>query len=1221
MKIILKNMLPIFSDKKVSYVLSLLFLLTPTAYAEIAQTPLLLGSSENIPGNLVLTPSAEYPTVISVANLGEYKLTGKYAGYFDSDKCYDYKRENIVHPKFGAITGGDGGGYFTPVSTGFTVSKNCGGKWSGHYLNWAATQTIDPFRKALTGGYRVVDTSNQTILEKATRGGVADLFPDGSVDVTIAKKVSPYSVNNMISISNSVTSFNNARGQAQNVKDYQKNKTISIGVQVKVDKNISTIQTEYFSVRVEVCKIGFLESNCKQYGNHYKPEGLLQEYADDIRYSVFSYLNINGNNVDGGVLRAPQDYIGPKRREPGVAGVSNNVFQEWDPQNGTLKVNPRGDVIGNSGAINYINKFGEISNQLKSNDPVSELYYAALRYMRNVGNLDSYTKQADTDLKKDYFPVITAWVDPIQYSCQKNAILGIGDVNTHYDRNLLPSDKKLPSYDNDFMNPAGLNGYTDKVFSLEGIGKKASNVFTTNNNSAYIAGLAYFANTEDIRPDMDGKQKVSTYWVDVRENAILKPKADNQYWLAAKYGGFKVPNSYVYGQALQDSWWHTSGDILSPTNDKRPDNFYVASDAEAMVESLRQAFEQIATTGQDSTTAPVASSPRLEKGSAVFSASVNAESWSGDLSAFEIGDNSLSSQPVWSAAKKLDAISNNDIDGRNVISIKYENKALLNAGINFKWNELASEQKSYLDNKEDILKYLRGDRSKERTDANPSGTLRSRASRLGDIVNSDPQFVHQQNYGYQRLQNWKSGTSTVAEKYKEFRESDAYKARVPMVVVGANDGMLHAYDARLDGNGGKELFAFVPNGVYANLKQLADINYVHRYYVDGTPGIADAWLGDKWATVAVGVSGAGGKSVFALNITDVKNSNSVTKGSVMWEFTDPDMGYNMGQPAIVALPNQKFGVLISSGYHDTAPQKGYIWILDIKDGSVLKKLELNTTGNLGGVLATDLNGDREADRLYVADTLGQVWRADLSIDNNDNLVLANTLGTNPLIKVVDAKGAAQAITAPLVSAFNKYGQPMLLFGTGSFYRVGDNEIATNPQIESLYGVVDTGKSIVGRSSLLQQKITLEKVQSDQTLRAVSDNKLTSQQGWYLDLAWTASPSQNITGAKGERVLAQANVFNRRVTFTSMTPVNDPCASGGTSMLMTLDLTSGSRLSYDYLELGSEEPIWSGFSSSRVAKGVIIANGKIVSGTNSDGYKGDIDRDKPTTTLQSWRQVR
>ena len=45
----------------------------------------------------------------------------------------------------------------------------------------------------------------------------------------------------------------------------------------------------------------------------------------------------------------------------------------------------------------------------------------------------------DSDTRKtlaDGFPVITNWGDPILYSCQKNFILGIGDVNTHADRDL-----------------------------------------------------------------------------------------------------------------------------------------------------------------------------------------------------------------------------------------------------------------------------------------------------------------------------------------------------------------------------------------------------------------------------------------------------------------------------------------------------------------------------------------------------------------------------------------------------------------------------------------------------------------------------------------------------------------------------------------------------------------------------------------------------------------
>ena len=760
-----------------------------------------------------------------------------------------------------------------------------------------------------------------------------------------------------------------------------------------------------------------------------------------------------------------------------------------------------------------------------------------------------------------------------------------------------------------------------QVFDLEGINKTASAVFTGRGNSAYIAGLAYYANTQDMRPDMAGKQTASTYWVDVRENQVLQGRKTNQYWLAAKYGGFKVPNSYSYGQSLQDAWWHTPGDILS-TGDKRPNNFYVASDAEAMVESLRQAFAQIASDGQGTTTSLAASSTRLEEGSALFQSNVNSTYWSGDLVGLPIKADNVVAGSSWSAAAKLDALSGAQIKSRNILSIESEDKkTLLTNGIAFDWGKLSNTQKKQLKD-QDTLEFLRGDRTKELTAAQTSGKFRERSSRLGDIVNSDPQFVHQQNNGYTRLTHW---DNDVAKKYAEFRDSIAYKARVPMVIVGANDGMLHAFDARLDASGGKELFAFVPNAVYENLSELADINYTHRYYVDGTPRVGDAWLGTRWATVAVGSTGAGGKSVFAIDITNVTDNTSVKPGNVMWEFTHPAMGYQMGQPALVALPNQKFGVVVSSGYHESAPKEGYVWVLDASTGSVLKEFKLATTGNLGGVLAADLNGDMQVDRFYAADTQGHVWRMDLNTDQPANWKIPDTLKNDALFKVVDSKGLSQAITAPLAFTVNKRGQPMLLFGTGSFYRVGDNDIPNDPPVETLYGLFDAGVQVVGRTNLLKQEIVAQQTRDGKVLRAVSSNQLKSQKGWYLDLAWLAG--KNPTGAQGERVLAKASLRTNRAVFTTMTPAKDPCAAGGTSMTMALDLSSGMSLTYDYLSVGvgAEDRMWSGVSDPRlgVIKGVLMANGKLASvgSASSDSPIETVMDEDLDSTMQSWRQVR
>lgn len=1179
-----------------SFLLTLCIAIAATpAQATVAQAPLLLGGG-NVPGNLALVPSVEFPTVISVANISNtYSHSATYTGYFDSEKCYEYNRQQITHVFFGTISGNDGGGYFTPTRW----SRTCSGakEWSGNYLNWATTQTIDPFRMALTGGYRVVDTTSQTILEKATRAGRTNYFPNRQVtgDATITN-ISPYTSGTLAS---SVTSANSNASSA--IQNYQKNKTLRI---------TNGNNTAYFSVRVEVCKNeALLEANCVRYGNIWKPEGLIQRYANDIRYSAFSYLNIDGNTRNGGVLRAQQKYVGQNMRVPGASGVSTNPDAEWSPTTGIIYANPHNDATGNSGVINYINKFGELTNVHKSNDPASELYYTALRYFKNQGNIAAYSDTTD-EAQKDKFPVITDWSDPIQYACQKNVILGIGDVNTHEDRNLPHSDDAL-----------NVNAYTQKVFDLEGVNKTANSVFTGRGNSAYIAGLAYYANTTDIRSNIAGKQTVSTYWVDVREDRILEGKANNQYWLAAKYGGFKVPTDFGAAlsrtSALDQAWWYTTSDMLALGLDgnggteRRPDNFFVASDATNMVEGLRKAFAQISNEVQSTTASLATNSTRLETDTAVFQSRLDSRFWSGDLLARRVGSNGVvESNAAWSAAQKLDSLSS--VDSRKIFTSTpattagASNELITTTGVNFTWNSLSNAQRALLQRTgestttiaENRLAYLRGDRTNEITTEDRTKPFRQRGSRLGDIVNSDPQYIHNQDFGYSRL-SWSNGA--VGTAYTAFRATDAYKTRTPMVLVGANDGMLHGFDARVGTtdatNGGNELFAYVPNSVFGNLINLTDPAYSHRYYVDGTPRASDVYINGGWKTMVVGTTGAGGKSVFALDITNPGNMGS---NSVMWEFSHPDMGYTMGQPALVALPNQKFGVIVSSGYHDSAPANGKVWILDAANGSIIRQFELATTGNLGSPLASDTNYDQVADRIYIGDTLGNVWRIDLDGSTPSAWGIPSTLGSSPLFIAKDGSGNRQAITAPLSSAFNDKNEHMVLFGTGSFYRNGDNEIPTNPRVESFYGVIDRGTAIDGRSTLLKQAVLKEDTVNGKRVRAITNNALTTQNGWYIDLGWLEGTGA--TGAKGERVISKATLRTDRVIFTTMTPSADPCAAGGTSFIMAMNLSSGSRLNYVYFDssgdgkldagdtttIGNDQNIpWSGISDTGdgVVKGV------------------------------------
>jgi hypothetical protein len=137
----------------------------------VGQTPLTVAS--NVPGNMVLVPSVEFPTLDSVANLGAYNVARTYTGYFDPFKCYKYVHNAVETER-----------YFNPVRTNTTrTCTQSNREWSGNYLNWATTQTIDPFRKALTGGYRVKDTETETWLEKARSdsNGRGNYFPDRRV--------------------------------------------------------------------------------------------------------------------------------------------------------------------------------------------------------------------------------------------------------------------------------------------------------------------------------------------------------------------------------------------------------------------------------------------------------------------------------------------------------------------------------------------------------------------------------------------------------------------------------------------------------------------------------------------------------------------------------------------------------------------------------------------------------------------------------------------------------------------------------------------------------------------------------------------------------------------------------------------------------------------------------------------------------------------------------
>ena len=217
-----------------------------------------------------------------------------------------------------------------------------------------------------------------------------------------------------------------------------------------------------------------------------------------------------------------------------------------------------------------------------------------------------------------------------------------------------------------------------------------------------------------------------------------------------------------------------------------------------------------------------------------------------------------------------------------------------------------------------------------------------------------------------------------------------------MIYVGANDGMLHAFDATVgQADSGKELFAFVPPSVYTYLKELSSNTYDHRYFVDGPVTEGDAYLG-AWTTVLLGSPGAGAKSVFAV---DIKDPTTMGAGSVMWEATGSDIGNVLGEANVALLNNDNWVAIFGNGYNSTGGT-AKLMLRNLSTGTEYKTVATDSaTGN--GLSAPALVYDRlnRVVTAYAGDLQGRLWKFDLSAPATPTATLLFTAASGQPIKI------------------------------------------------------------------------------------------------------------------------------------------------------------------------------------------------------------------------------
>jgi len=1168
--------------------------MAPAAQAQTSLADAPIFTTLSVPGNLVLALSVEFPTATTAIDRSAYSTATQYLGYFDPLKCYTYKYNDGANGSYFSPAGASGSGYA------------CSGKWSGNFLNWATMQAIDPFRWALTGGYRSVDTVTTTILEKAwapSNQGTSSLnFPFKSLTSGVAN-ATPFSGSTFYMqvlrcgnkmLFNQKTAFTVDNCPTSGVTAW--NGTVS---------GTSTTSTYSVDVRVAVCVPGSLEANCKAYGSNHKPEGLVQKYASQIRYSAFGYLldpTPTGGSMlrDGGVLRARQKFVGSTQPVPGSSPIAN-PNAEWDPSTGVLIANPdpadaaasseSGSVIASSGVINYLNQFGRSSQAYKYYDPVSELYYAATRYLRNLGNVSEYSDLtrynggastlAQRTAMKDGFPVITNWTDPILYYCQQNFVLGIGDTNTNQDKDVpgntanRSNEPTMPSAV--AADPINAVTATNKVGVLDGIGASIGNTnnYNSSSNSAYMAGLAYLFHTSDIRSDLTGTQTISTFWFDVLEGGDYKagPAGRNQFYLTAKYGGFTVPAGYSYATnttPLTQALWSTSGDTL-PGLGARPDNYYVANQADKMVSGLNSAFATISSAVTAYTTSFSTSLPQVAiSGNLSYSAQYDASHWTGEITA-----NNLSFDPVTRAPSLVQAWTFTSLLAAQLAGSGWDTNRRIATwngtnGVAFRTGPLSGTQLNALDtsyvsgnDSTNYLNYLRGDKTNEQASTAGGSThaYRNRLKLLGDIVGSKPRPVGPPSFPF---------SDAVNPGYSAFKTT--WGSRPTVVYVGSNDGMLHAIRGDLSAPpGGAELFAYVPNALFQGpngtpnvdgLASLGNPSLTHHYMVNATPNVYDidfARTADasgnpqtgtpNWRSVLIGGLGKGGRAYYAIDVTDpvgMSASESAVASKVLWEFTNTDLGYTYGDPVVVKTKKYGWVVIFASGYNNTDNQ-GHFLIVNPRTGALLEKVSTGagTSGASAGLATLNAfvvdGSDGTADAVYAGDLLGNLWRWDVTA----------TSGLYPapvkFAVLTDSSGIVQPVTTrPVIEVHPSLYKRFVMVGTG---RLLDANDMTSTQGQTFYAISDGTNARFNAASDLPAGISFPIPRSKlaantNSLVGVTFNPNT-QMGWYEDLGTG-------TGGIGWRVTSDLTTLVGTVAFAATLPNGSVCSPAGDSRVYGRD---------------------------------------------------------------------
>lgn len=689
---------------------------------------------------------------------------------------------------------------------------------------------------------------------------------------------------------------------------------------------------------------------------------------------------------------------------------------------------------------------------------------------------------------------------------------------------------------------------------------------------------------------------------------------------ALKTGTLSWPDPSVADAHKIDDLWHAAVNTRGAYYNVR-----TAQDLEqAVTDMLNKAQKQplreagVATSAIALQTANIKFVPEYDRGV-----------WAGDFYAYQLNKGKVVSYPEgivkenptpkWSASGSLPAAA-----ARNIKTSGWNNGSptllpFVYQATSGTQTDMGADNRNLMGSSasNELVNYLRGDRSKE---GSASNAYRKRNSVLADIINSTPVLAKDGlDAGY--------GSSNG---YSDFLLSKANRSN-PMVFVGSNGGMLHAFDAAT----GTEQFAFVPRGVLPELYRLAQQSYAlstssHRFYVDGPLTEADALLSGQWQNLLIGSLGAGGKGLFALNLP--VSSTSGTEPTLMWDLTgEPpsnatvaqtevarDIGQIFSKAEVGRLPDGSWKVFVGNGIN-SSNDRAALLMIDVASGNVTSLPASTDSANGLTGIAVVRNANKDVVAVYGGDLQGKLWRFEYN-SGSSAMVLGHS--GRPLYKATSTDGTAQPITAaPAVTQGDK-GQ-VVLFGTGQLLAESDRG---STQQQAFYGIVDeiaadqpssttpsSSDPVVSRADLKEQ--TISKYSSDSAssspytfLNVSSVAQDSDSKGWTLKLEIPAIADN--PDIDYPRVIYEPILVGDFVLITAISPAPNAaeCAtSNGRAYDFLLPATTGAQYDKPVFDTNGSGLVTTDGSDSNAAGAVSDSMGRrtILTGERDSNGKRDI----------------